>query len=188
MYFSPSYNTITIDGVDQTSVTPEGIIYPLELTPDNIDPNNLITLYITDTYPWEITVYADSTKLVTGTMNPSGLLYLWPPDVQGGGGITDGGTNTETQYSMYIDTQYGQEVIIDGIDQSSTWSPGFIYPVLLTTGSIDPQNLVTFNISDPYPWSITVYADSTNLTVGDIYSDGNYQPLWPPDVQGGGGK
>jgi len=85
MYFSPSYNTITIDGVDQTSVTPEGFIYPVELTPDNIDPNNLVTLYITDPYPWEITVYADSTKLVAGTMNSSGLPFLWAPDVQGGG-------------------------------------------------------------------------------------------------------
>ena len=99
-----------------------------------------------------------------------------------------GGTNTETQYMIYVDPQFGQQVFVDGVDQSSTWPPGFVYPVLLTAGSIDPQNLVTLDISDPYPWAITVYADATKLVVGDMSSTGNYDYLWPPDVQGGGGK
>ena len=106
---------------------------------------------------------------------------------EGGGTGGGGGTTTETQYAMYIDIQIGQQIFMGGVDQSSTWPPGFIYPVLLTDASIDPQNLVILDISDPYPWAITVYADSTNLTVGDMSSDGGYQPLWPPDVLGGGG-
>ena len=85
MFFSPFSNTIMIDGVDQTAFFPEGFIYPVELTPDNIDPNNLTTLYITDPYPWEITVYADTTILNVGSMNSSNLPFLWAPDVQGGG-------------------------------------------------------------------------------------------------------
>lgn len=85
MYFSPSSNTIMIDGVDQTAFFPEGFIYPVELTPDNIDPNNLTTLYITDPYPWEITVYADTTILNVGSTNSSNLPFLWVPDIQGGG-------------------------------------------------------------------------------------------------------
>ena len=107
-----------------------------------------------------------------------------------GGGTTQppvgGGTTTEIEYMMYVDPQFGQQVFMDGVDQTSTWPPGFVYPVLLTAGSIDPQNLVTLDISDPYPWAITVYADSTNLTVGDMSSSASYPYLWPPDVQGGG--
>ena len=98
---------------------------------------------------------------------------------------TGGGTNTETQYSIWLDSQYGQTILMDGVDQSSTWPSGFVYPVLLSAGSIDPQNLITLDVSDPYPWSITLYADSTNFIAGDQTSDGGYVYLWPPDVQGG---
>ena len=84
MWFDPSFNTITVDGFDQTNSFPMGLFYPVQLTPDNIDPNNLITLDVTDPYPWAITVYADATTLVKGDTAGGQYPYLWAPDVQGG--------------------------------------------------------------------------------------------------------
>jgi hypothetical protein len=102
------------------------------------------------------------------------------------GGST-GGTNQEIEYTMWIDP-YWQTVFVDGVDVSTTMPMGMVYPLLLSAGSIEPQNLMTIDVSDPYPWAITVYADSSKVVFGDQTSSGTYTYLWPPDVQGGGGK
>ena len=100
------------------------------------------------------------------------------------GGST-GGTNQEIEYTMWIDPGW-QTITIDGVDATTTAPMGMVYPLLLSAGSIDPQNLMTIEVSDPYPWTITVYADSSKVVFGDQTSSGNLTYLWPPDVQGGG--
>jgi len=93
-------------------------------------------------------------------------------------------TNQETEYTMWLDPSW-QTIKIDGVDATATTPMGMAYPLLLTAGSIEPQNLMTIEVSDPYPWTIVVYADSTKVVFGDQTSSGTYDYLWPPDVQGG---